>query len=231
MRALLLALVAFLLLAACGGEKEEKAAELSVEEIVAQTTEKTSAVTSFHFVFEAESAPTAVAGLSLTFAEGDLVVPDRLRADVAGSLSGVSLTSELVIVGDRDFLKDPFRGEWRTFEVGTSPVAFFDPAKGVLAVIEGAQELSQLASEEVGGADSYRLRGKVPVSAITPILGNPPSERLVDVELWIGTEDLLLRRIRLEGPVLEGDPEDVVRTVELSEFDEPVEIEPPEVSE
>ena len=228
MRLLLIAVVAFLLLAACGGEEGQ---ELSVEEIVTQTTEKTSALKGFHFIFSAENAPTAGEGLSLTFAEGDLVVPDRLRADIAGSLSGVSLTSELVIVGEEDFLKDPFRDEWRSFEIGTSPVAFFDPAKGVLAIIEGAKELEQAGSEEVGGADSYHLKGKVASRAITPILGNPPTERPVEVELWIGKEDFLLRRIRLRGPVLEGDPEDVVRTVELSKFDETVEIEPPEVSE
>jgi len=217
------------LLAGCGGggEKEQ---ELSVEEIVPKTRETTSALRSFHFVFNAENAPAAAAGLSLTFAEGDLVVPDRLRADIAGGLSGVQLTSELVIVGEEDFLKDPFRGDWRSFEVGTSPVDFFDPAQGVLAIIEEAQELEQVGFEEVAGADSFHLRGKVTASAITPILGNPPSEKLVAVDLWIGREDFLLRRIRLEGSVYEEDPDDVVRTVELSAFDEPVTIERPEVS-
>ena len=108
---MLMAALALGLLAGCGGggEKEQ---ELSVEEIVPKTRETTSALRSFHFVFNAENAPTAAAGLNLTFAEGDLVVPDRLRADIAGGLSGVQLTSELVIVGEEDFLKDPFRGDW-----------------------------------------------------------------------------------------------------------------------
>jgi hypothetical protein len=38
---------------------------------------------------------------------------------------------------------------------------------------------------------------------------------------------MLLRRLRLSGPVNADEDEDAVRTVELSEFDEPVEISAP----
>lgn len=224
---LLASLFFTLLLAGCGGEKEE---ELSVGEIVARSTQKTSALKSFHFVLTVENAPPAAQGLNLTFAEGDLVVPDRLQARVMGTLSGIALESELIVVGDQYFLKDPFREEWRKLKAGANPVAFFDPAKGVLAIIGGATDLEKAGSGEVGGANSYRLRGKVRASDLTSILGNPPSQRLADVELWVGKGDLLLRRIRLEGPVSEREPENVVRTVEISDFDKPVEIEPPGAS-
>ena len=61
--------------------------------------------------------------------------------------------------------------------VATNPVAFFDPAKGVLAVIAGATQVKSAGSEKVGGQDAYHVKGKVPVSAISPILGNPPSPK------------------------------------------------------
>ena len=221
---LLLALAA----AGCGGGK--KAKQLSVGEIVAQTAKKTAALKSFHFVFKVENAPSGRPGLNLTFADGDLIVPDKLRASVAGTLSGISLKSEIVFVGPKQFLKDPLTQTWRTLETKTSPVAFFDPAKGVLAVIKGASKLELAGSESVGGADSYRLKGVVRARDVTAILGNPPSDKLVNVELWVGKSDLVLRRIRLEGPVSAGEAANIARTVEISSFDKSVKIEPPQAA-
>jgi hypothetical protein len=62
---------------------------------------------------------------------------------------------------------------------------------------------------------------------VTPILGNEPTGRLVDLELWIGKEDSILRRLRLSGPISDDEADDIVRTVEISQFDEPFAIEPP----
>jgi hypothetical protein len=142
----------------------------------------------------------------------------------------VPLTTELVAIGDRHYLKDPFAGTWRTLELGASPVAFLDPTAGVLAVLKDASDVERTGSEEVNGVASHRLRGKVAASAVTPLLGNPPSERQLPVELWVGEDDLLLRRLRLTGPIAEGESEDASRTVELSAFDRPVEIVAPAVA-
>ena len=223
----LLATAALLALTGCGGSGGGEEAP-PVDELVRRATERTGAVKSFHFEFDVENAPTGRPGLNLTFADGNLVVPDRLQAKVAGTLSGISLRSELIFVEDQHYLKDPFTGEWEELDAKTSPLAFFDPAKGVLSVIEGAMRLEVAGSEEVGGADTYRLKGVIPAREVTPILGNEPSDRLVDLELWIGKDDFRLRRIRLSGPIAPDEPSEVVRTVEVSGFDEPFTIEPPE---
>ncbi len=214
-----------LLVGGCGGGK--KAQRLSVAQIVDQTTRKTGALKSFHFVFKVEHPATSAQGLSLTLADGDVIVPDKLRADIAGTLSGVSLKSKLVFVAPKQFLRDPFSGTWRELDTTTSPVGFFDPAKGVLAVIKGSTQLALAGSQTVGGVDAYDLKGKVHARDLTAFLGNPASERLVDVELLVGKSDLLLRRIRLEGPVSNAEPASIARVVDVSKFDEHVTITPP----
>jgi hypothetical protein len=45
--------------------------------------------------------------------------------------------------------------------------------------------------------------------------------------IWIGKEDRLVRRVRLDGPFGGDDPDDVIRVVTLSKFDEPISIELP----
>lgn len=222
-------LLCVLLLAGCGGGggKEPTAAE-----IVAGSAEKTAAVTSFHFTLDVENVPPSGSGLSLTSADGEMIVPDRLKAKAAATFSGIPIETELVIVGDEDYFIDPLTRQWRRLEVGTSPVAFFDPAKGVLSVIEGAVEVEAAGSETVGGVETHRLTGKVKArDAARLLVVSSTSDRLADVELWIGKGDLILRRIRVRGPVGEGEPANAGRTVELSDFGQTFEIEAPEVKE
>jgi predicted small lipoprotein YifL len=205
---------AVLALAGCGGGAKGPAPA----QIVAAATKATSAERTFHFVYDEQHGPASKKGLHLIYAAGDVALPGKVEADVTGTLLGLPLRSTLVVVGGVYYIKNPFTGAWQTVSVATNPVAFFDPAKGVLAVISGATQLTSAGSEKVGENDAYRINGKVPVSAISPILGNPPSAKLVDVELWIDKQSSRLLRVRISGPVESGDPSNAVRTVDLSDY-------------
>jgi lipoprotein LprG len=213
------------LVTGCGGAGGPAAAQ-----IVSQSAAKTATVKSFHVLVTIDNVPASKSGISVTYLDGDLAVPNDLRAKISGTLSGVPLNSELIVAAGGTFLKNPFSGKWQTVSVGTNPIAFFDPAKGALAVIKGATDVSKDGSEDVGGTASYRLKATVPANALTPLLGNAPGTKSLPVELWIGKQDLLLRRIRLSGPISPAEPANAVRTVELSAFGESVHITPPATS-
>ena len=223
----LLAVLALAVLATgCGGSDGP-----SPEELVAESVEATGAVESFHLVVNVENVPTPGSGLGLTFVDGDIAVPDRMAAKVGGTFQGVPLSSELVIVGDDHWLKIPFVNRWQQVDVGLTVERFLDPAQGVLPVIESATELEDEGSEEVGGVDTHRLAGMVRVADVAPLLGvEEGAAELVPVELWIGKDDKLLRRLRVTGVLAPGDTAESVRTVELSAFGEPVEITAPTAS-
>ena len=218
----LLAAVA-LAVAGCGGGAKGP----PPEQIVKAATKATSAERSFHFVYDEQHGPPSKKGLHLIYADGDVVLPGKVKADVTGTLLGLPLRSTLIVVGGRYYVRNPFTQSWQTVSVATNPVAFFDPAKGVLAVINGATQVQSAGSETIGGRDAYRVKGKVPVSAISPILGNPPSSKLVDVELWIDKQSSRLLRVRISGPVESGDPSNAVRTVDLSQYGKSVAITAP----
>jgi hypothetical protein len=210
------------LAAGCGGSDGPPP-----EELVAQTAEQTAAVESFHLVVNVENVPTPPGGLGLSFVDGDIAVPDRMKARVGGTFSGVPISTDLVVVGDRHWLRIPLIGSWEEVDVSATVEQFLDPSEGVLRVVEGASDLSDEGSEEVGGVDTHHLSGTVPAEEVAELLAVEATAESVPVELWIGKDDLLLRRVRLTGPIGEGEGEDAVRTVELSAFGERVEIEPP----
>jgi LppX_LprAFG lipoprotein len=212
-----------LLAAGCGGGSE-KAPPTGV--IIAHGVERTAALKSFHFVLKVANAPSG-GGLIIRFAEGDILVPDRLRARINGTIAGVALQSAIVSVGDRSFLQDPVTKQWRAFAAGANPAKLFDPAKGVLAGIRTAAALRNAGSDQVGGADTYRLAARVSADAVAPLAGVESSGRPVRLTIWVGKRDSLLRRLRLDGPVAPAEPNDIARTVELSKFDESLKITPP----
>lgn len=213
-------------LAGCGGSAKGP----PPAQIVAAATKATSAERSFHFVYDEQHGPASTKGLHLIYANGDVALPGNVKADVTGTLLGLPLRSTLIVVNGRYYVRNPFTQAWQTVSVATNPETFFNPAKGVLAVISGATQVKSAGSEQIAGRDAYHVKGKVPVSAISPILGNPPSSRLVDVDLWIDKQSSRLLRVRISGPVESGDPSNAVRTVDLSGYGKAVVIKPPVVS-
>ena len=219
-------LVASAAVTGCGGGRG--AAAPDAKTIVAGTAAKTAAVKSFRFTLDVKGVPPSSTGLSLDHAEGSVIVPDRLDAKIAATFARIPIASELVIVGGSDYLKDPLTGRWRTLDIKTNPVAFFDPHRGVLGVVQGARDIELAGKETVGGAESYHLTGKVKARDASRLLAvKTTSERLVDLDLWVGVKDELLRRVRVTGPVAAAEPANASRTVELSDFGASFQIEAP----
>jgi lipoprotein LprG len=218
---ILAAVVLVALAAGCGGSGQ------SAEDLVAETVEATGAVESFHLVIDVENVETSDSGLSLTFVDGDVVVPDRLKGRVGGTFLGLSISTDLIVIGDDYYLKMPFGG-WREIDVDTLPATFFDPEQGILAVIQGASDLLLAGREEVGGVECELVTGKVLTDVVKTLLNTAYGTRTLELELAIGKDDKLLRRVRLIGPISPSEDGDAVRTVDLSQFDEPVQIEAPE---
>jgi hypothetical protein len=215
------------LAAGCGGGGDGGP---SPEDVVRESIEATEAVRSFHFAFDSKGVPTSSGGLQLLSAEGDAVVPDRVRADVSGTFAGTPLTTQLVAIGEDVWIENPFGGGWQKVDVGTTPDVLLDPAEGVLGVMERVGELDDEGTEEIAGVVTRRLRGTVDAAAVAPLVAVAAGEGQVEATLWIGEEDRILRRVEAKGAVAEGEPEGAVRVVEISRLNEPVTIEPPEVA-
>jgi lipoprotein LprG len=220
---LVVALLLVAVPAGCGGGGSGP----SAEELVADTVEKTGAVQSFHLAIDTDQTDVSNSGLSLTFVDGDVKVPDRLEGKVGGKFLGLAVSTDLIVVGQDYYLKVPFTG-WQKIDVDTLPAAFFDPQHGILAVIQGASGLKRNGSEEVAGVDTYRVTGTVKADDLKALLNNAEGDQELQLDVWIGKDDMLVHRLRLTGPIEPNEKEDAVRNVELSRFDEPVQIEPPQ---
>lgn len=227
MRALGLALLSVLLAAGCAGGDDGEGDEPTAAEIVSRSAAATREAQTFSFVYDVEGSGSSGSGLVIGHAEGEVAQPGRVRADVDARFGGIGLETELIVIDDRSWIEDPLTGDWREITGVLDAAAVFDPAEGVVSIIEGARDVELAGREQVEGTEAYHLTGKVPARDLTPIIGNPATDELVPADLWVGTEDFRIRRIEVHGPLSEDESDDTERTITVSDYDRPVEIEPP----
>ncbi len=166
-------------------------------------------------------------GLFVGKAYGDVVNPDRISVSLEGRFgTGFAVSADLITIGDASFMTNPLTGEWQASELALSPLNFFNPARGVSAMMSLLEEPSFVE----GGSDNaeeYRIAGTLPVEALSPLVGPTLAGRFVDVALTLDRRSLRLQRAEFAGMVKASDQEDVERVIVLSKFDETITIETP----
>jgi LppX/LprAFG-like lipoprotein len=201
---------------------------LSAQDVLQQSAARSEEVMSFHFILTHENGSTPLPlGLQLETAEGDVGVPDRLAAEVEAEAVGINVDVEVIGIEGRTWVTNPFTRGWQELP-DTNIRDFANPAALVSGLLPSIMNPELSEGGSVDGVDTHQVTGTIDSGALQDALGIAEPGREVEVEAWIGKDDMLPRRVRLIGPLSDAEDADVVRQVELSRFDEPVEIMPPE---
>jgi len=219
----------------CGGDSKQPSTPTAAQPDPAALAQKAAgrvaSLKSFHFVIEHENGTTPIAfDLAMKRAEGDMVPPDRLRADIeakATKLGGLTVKVQAISVGDRAEVTNPFdRTTWVPLP-GKNPLAsIFDPARGTAAALRNVRNPRITGQDEIGGVATWKIEGEIDAGELEAFVPLAETGRVVKAVAWVGKNDPLVYRIRLEGAFGPDDSGNIVRKVELSRFDEPVTIEP-----
>ena len=214
---------------ACGGDGERSPTEgPSAQELVQRAASATKALKSFHFRLSHENGGTPMLlGLELTSAEGDVGVPDKLAADVRAKAAGVNVSVKVVGIEQKTWITNPFSRRWQLVP-GASVRDIADPVGLVNAVLGSLTGVRSEGEAGLDGTKTYRLSGQIDASSLREALPSAQSGYTAKVEAWIGQTDSLPRRVRLSGQLSKDEPKDIVRQIDLSRFDAPVDIKPPE---
>jgi hypothetical protein len=213
----------------CGGKKEDAGGPLPpAAEVLTKAVERVATMKTFHFRLEHENGASPIPlGLGLSTAEGDVVVPDRLQAKLEAKAGTQPVRVEVIGIGDQAWITNPFNRQWQPLPSGTTIKDVFDPTQGISAAVNALENAEVTAEEEVGGVATYRVEGTVDSAILEAAAPIAEPGLTVKVKVWIGKDDSLIRRIRLEGPIAPDEPPNIVRKLDVSKFDEPVSIEPP----
>jgi len=214
-------LVLVLVLAACGGSNSTPDAH----QIIAKAQVAIQKVTSYHFNLKATNVGTN-ASLAISSADGDILVPDRLKANATALLEGNSVQVVLIAIGSKQYIN--VLGIWQTTTGLLDPRTLSDPQTGVAAILGHIQNPSTPTDSSVGGRSCWLIKGKLNPSYLASITGGgAPAGQLDDVSTCIGKSDNLPYQIIINGIATAGDTNKTVRTLTLSKFGEQLTIQAP----
>lgn len=198
------------------------------EQVLQRASDAAAQVSSFHFILTHENGTTPLPlNLELESAEGDILVPGSMQAEADAEALGVNVSVEVIGIDDRTWVTNPFTRDWQELP-DTNIRDFADPASLVESVLPAITDAQLAEGEEIDGVDTRLVTGNIDSGALQESLGIAEPGHNVMVEAWIGVDDSLPRRVRLSGPLSDAENDNVVREVELSRYNQPVEIMPPE---
>lgn len=204
-------------------------APLTASQIIGKSSEKMQAINSFHFALDQVGGGTPIAmGIEMKKAYGDVVRPDKLKMTISGTISGMSLEVQMITVGGVMYMTNPLSGKWELPPAEFKVLSVFDPNTFIAAVMKDVTGLTELNDEESAGVICYHLSGSINSDDLSAITGSSVKGVAINVEVWIGKEDLLVRNIKLAGKITETEVPGIVRTLNFSNYNEVVSIELPE---
>ena len=122
---------------------------------------------------------------------GAYVAPDSVQATLSMDLLFVTIETELVNLGDTQYVKDPTTGEWQVTVGANGPLV--DPTQFLIQEAAGLQDLAISGLEAINGVDTYRLTA----TSAEGTFGGTSGEFALTI--WIRTSDNLVARIVAEG--------------------------------
>ena len=191
---------------------------------------------SYHFEMDVD-VKFSQGGISMDIpvtSVGDFQAPDRSQATTSMTFLGINIEFKVITIGDTTYQTNPQTGQWEIGSDSATPFGSPDAFTG-----EGSSDIDDLvfvAEETLSGTRVYHLKGLAPPETF----GEEGGE--LEVEIWIGVKDHLIRQIAAEGeislesngdPFFNGGPAGSATgtvTIRFFDFGKPVNIEAPEIT-
>lgn len=190
----------------------------------------------FHFSLTTIAGTSSVfPGMSLESVEGAVRRPMDLTATVRASALMQTVELSAVAVDGNFYIQNPMSGgAWENIGSAGEIGGMINPDWIIIAavnqikdaVITDTSDDQTLIEGYLDFAESLEQAGATTadLGELEQFLAGTP----VDVAIWINGENLI-ERVEIYGPIFASESPDVEKRIELSEFNEPVEIEVPEL--
>lgn len=195
------------------------------------------------FAFEMQTVrgtSTILSGFELESVTGVVRRPTDLQAEVAVSIPLGKLQIGAISLDGVFYIQDPLSdGAWMEIGQMGEVQTLINPDVLILNAVRLVQDAKVTGSGKVDGRDATIVEGTVDFSGLLDTIIAAGGEdgaamesllagETVQVSFWIDEDDRIVE-VEMVGPIFASESDDVVRVVSLFDFNEPVEIQAPEV--
>ncbi|NLE74075.1 MAG: LppX_LprAFG lipoprotein [Actinobacteria bacterium] len=227
---LLILVMVIALLAPAGCSGRDPATPVDAAEVLRSAIEPMKIASSFHFSYAVTkpqgSKPPQ--GTEIVSIVGDVSLEGSMKATVDLNQSGVPLQFQFVATEDIHYVQNPTSQKWQSVPADLSPIGRINLSSGAVQILEQVRHAKYISTKKIGGVMCYEVEGSVAATDIADIVASANATTDLHCVIWIGVDDRLLHRIQLTGAAEVDEDPRVLRTIELSRFDEPLVIEVPQ---
>lgn len=202
------------------------------QQLIATLQKNFRSVTSFHVVMQTQNlSQTIQSQVQIRSASGDIIMPDKIKAQATIVLSGQAVIVNLISIGDTQYITDPITGQWRTMKGVLDPRILTNPKTGILSLLGKLEKLSGPTDDVVGGVPCWRITGELDAKYIAFFTGGGvPAGSMLQTSGCIGKADGLPYQLRVTGEAAPGDTPQTVRLFTVSNYNEHITITAPQVA-
>ena len=200
-----------------------------VSELISEAVMQLNEIQSLHFTLELENAPIEVLpGFAVSYADGDVVRPDKMQAELRGNALGMGFAIEFRSIGESQYVTNPLAPDrWEILPNPAITGALLDPHEGVGALLTRLTNLELTDRAHINGINTYVITGQTDNVFVAPLFQSSPADGATTIQAWIGVEDSFVYQVILTGATVVGDPDGVTRIIQFSAFDDVIEINRP----
>jgi hypothetical protein len=176
-------------------------------------------------------AGIVVGGLTLSSATTKVQVPGESDTTIKVKQGDFLVDLRVVTTGGHTYLRLPFSQFTEVTPTQAREVPdlsqMFDPKTGLAAALPAGSNTRYLGTEQVAGVDTDKISTTYTADQVAQLLGGvarPAGD--VQATVWVGRSDHYVRRVSLNGPLLEAG-KNVQVVVDLHDFNQPVTIATP----
>jgi len=172
-----------------------------------------------------------VEGISISAADGRLTKDGEVEGTAVITATGQPVETEFVVVGDTLYLKGP-TGGYQQLPASVA-ASIYDPTKilddnlGLAALVAGATQPTVQGREDVDGVDAYRVSVVFAKNNLGILLPGVGATADLPGEVWLAADEPNRPlKAKVDVPA-NGSAAGGTVTITLSEFNNPVDITPP----
>lgn len=207
-------------------------------ELLRRSAAAMTALSSFAFEMETvQGSSTILVGIELQSVEGVVRRPMDLDVTVTAKMPMGTMTMGAIGIDGELYFQDPMQGgNWVSMGAMPELSSMLNPDWLIQLAVRQVHDAKIIGQEDVDGTETRVVEGVVDLSNWTGVArevgGDDAQEYLsgtpVDVTFWIDQQGRVLE-LEIFGPIMATESADVTKVIRISDFDEPVEIEKPDV--
>ncbi len=207
-------------------------AKPTAQQVLATLQKNFRNVTAFHVVMKTDNLGTATGDnqIQIRTADGDVLMPDKVKAQANVLLSGQAVTINLISIGDTQYITDPITGQWRVVKGVLDASTLTNPNTGIISLATKLQKLTGPTADTVNNTPCWRVNGLLDAKYLAFLTGGGvPAGTMLQTSLCAGKADALLYELKVTGQATTTDTPQTTRTFEISNYNENISINAPQI--